>query len=90
MHKGENLDAGNPMLECPDDSVCHQCGKPLPEITNENPPSDEQYFAFEGFCGPGCAAYAQAAIKSHSYTDEFMRRIAKYAKLGELAHARKS
>ena len=81
MYRNENLASGNPQLECPDDSVCYQCGNKLPEINDDK--TDKQYFAFEGFCGPGCAAMTLSGIHTHAYTKEFMRLIAKYAKVGE-------
>ena len=83
MYRGENLDRGNPQLECPDDSVCYQCGEPLPEVTNGK--SDREYFAFEGFCGAGCAAANLAKEKTHLFSKEFMLRIAASAKRGELS-----
>lgn len=68
---------GGPLEPMPDDTACCNCGDTLRDITESSNMEEEgNYFAFEGFCGPRCAALYLAKQHSRLYTPEFMNRIA--------------
>lgn len=43
-----NRNWGNPQLQCPDDTICFECGGPLPETPEPDTPGDR------GFCDEDC------------------------------------
>ncbi len=69
-----------------DAEICYSCGTQLVEINDDT--TDEQYFAFEGFCSPQCA-FNQLALEAHHSKhesgmvtiraqDEFIQRLTTY------------